>query len=165
MSPPLKNMADDGGALAAAASLPIRQHTDAIVKAVRAHQVVVVIGETGSGKTTQLSQVRMSWGGRVNALRSVVFDAVVFADLNLFHSPTDPAGGWAGPRRSNCRHAAAPRGAYKSKGEGRRCAFVVVAVVVAPPRRLAPPAAAAASPAKRRRPDKRTIPKPTHRRP
>lgn len=38
-------------------SLPIRQHAAEILKAVEQNDVVVVIGETGSGKTTQLSQV------------------------------------------------------------------------------------------------------------
>lgn len=38
--------------------LPIRQHAADILKAVEQNDVVVVIGETGSGKTTQLSQVR-----------------------------------------------------------------------------------------------------------
>lgn len=37
--------------------LPIRQHAAEILKAVEQNDVVVVIGETGSGKTTQLSQV------------------------------------------------------------------------------------------------------------
>ena len=40
--------------------LPIRAHADRILEAVRAHPVTVVIGETGSGKTTQISQVRTS---------------------------------------------------------------------------------------------------------
>jgi ATP-dependent RNA helicase DHX8/PRP22 len=37
--------------------LPISEHEDEIVAAVDAHPVVVVIGETGSGKSTQLSQI------------------------------------------------------------------------------------------------------------
>lgn len=40
------------------AALPIRQHAADILAAVETNDVVVVIGETGSGKTTQLSQVR-----------------------------------------------------------------------------------------------------------
>ncbi len=39
--------------------LPIRQFTNDIVKAVEGNDVVVIIGETGSGKTTQLSQVSL----------------------------------------------------------------------------------------------------------
>ncbi|KAG8089710.1 hypothetical protein GUJ93_ZPchr0011g27222 [Zizania palustris] len=37
--------------------LPISEHADEIVAAVEANTVVVVIGETGSGKSTQLSQI------------------------------------------------------------------------------------------------------------
>ena len=38
-------------------ALPIRLHAQQIVDAVRANPVTVVIGETGSGKTTQISQI------------------------------------------------------------------------------------------------------------
>ena len=38
-------------------SLPIRRYQQAIVDSVRAHPVTVVIGETGSGKTTQIAQI------------------------------------------------------------------------------------------------------------
>jgi ATP-dependent RNA helicase DHX8/PRP22 len=38
-------------------NLPIRQYAADILAAVETNDVVVVIGETGSGKTTQLSQV------------------------------------------------------------------------------------------------------------
>ncbi|KAF8068452.1 DEAH4 [Scenedesmus sp. PABB004] len=44
------------------AALPIRQHAAEILAAVEKHDVVVVIGETGSGKTTQLSQILMEAG-------------------------------------------------------------------------------------------------------
>ena len=39
------------------ASLPIAAHADEIVGLIRAHQVVVIAGETGSGKTTQLPKL------------------------------------------------------------------------------------------------------------
>ncbi|PRW39269.1 pre-mRNA-splicing factor ATP-dependent RNA helicase PRP1 [Chlorella sorokiniana] len=39
------------------AKLPIRQYQQQIVDSVRANAVTVVIGETGSGKTTQISQI------------------------------------------------------------------------------------------------------------
>ncbi|KAI7837808.1 hypothetical protein COHA_008436 [Chlorella ohadii] len=39
------------------ANLPIRQYQQQIVDSVRANAVTVVIGETGSGKTTQISQI------------------------------------------------------------------------------------------------------------
>jgi len=43
-------------------SLPISAHRDAIAAAIRDHQVVVVCGETGSGKTTQLPKICLSLG-------------------------------------------------------------------------------------------------------
>ena len=39
--------------------LPVSAHRDAIIAAIRAHQVVIVCGETGSGKTTQLP--KLAW--------------------------------------------------------------------------------------------------------
>ena len=53
---------EPGAASAAPPLLPIRQYADDIRRSVDANNVVVVIGETGSGKTTQLSQV--GTGGR-----------------------------------------------------------------------------------------------------
>lgn len=46
--------------------LPISAHADAIVDALSRHQVAVVCGETGSGKTTQLPKILMQagWGAR-----------------------------------------------------------------------------------------------------
>ena len=38
-------------------TLPIRDYADKILEAVRSNPVTIVIGETGSGKTTQISQV------------------------------------------------------------------------------------------------------------
>lgn len=46
----------------AASELPIRQYSEAIAEAVRGNDVVVVIGETGSGKTTQISQILLESG-------------------------------------------------------------------------------------------------------
>ena len=43
-------------------SLPINAHRDAIAAAIRAHPVVVICGETGSGKTTQLPKICLSLG-------------------------------------------------------------------------------------------------------
>ena len=40
------------------ANLPIRRYAASITEAVKANPTVVVIGETGSGKTTQISQVK-----------------------------------------------------------------------------------------------------------
>ena len=43
-------------------SLPISQRVDEIAAAIRDHQVVVVAGETGSGKTTQLPKICLQLG-------------------------------------------------------------------------------------------------------
>lgn len=51
--------------------LPIRRYADDIRKAVAANDVVVVIGETGSGKTTQLSQILLEAGLAKNGLIGV----------------------------------------------------------------------------------------------
>src|SRR5215204_4247986 len=42
--------------------LPVSQRRDDIAAAVRAHQVVIVAGETGSGKTTQLPKICLDLG-------------------------------------------------------------------------------------------------------
>ncbi len=43
-------------------ALPISARADAIVELIRAHQVVVIAGETGSGKTTQLPKLCLAAG-------------------------------------------------------------------------------------------------------
>ena len=48
--------------------LPVTAHRETIMAAMRAHQVVVVCGETGSGKTTQLPKIALALGrGRCNS--------------------------------------------------------------------------------------------------
>ncbi len=44
------------------AELPVSAETDTLVKAIQAHQVVIIAGETGSGKTTQLPKIAMLAG-------------------------------------------------------------------------------------------------------
>ena len=44
------------------AELPILAHREEIVQAIRASQVVVVAGDTGSGKTTQLPKMCLEAG-------------------------------------------------------------------------------------------------------
>ncbi|AXA83431.1 ATP-dependent RNA helicase HrpA [Lysobacter oculi] len=44
------------------AELPIAAHADEIVELIRTHQVVVIAGETGSGKTTQLPKLCLQAG-------------------------------------------------------------------------------------------------------
>ena len=57
--PPEGDREDDGGDpyASSASDLPVTRYASEIVEAVRANPVVVVIGETGSGKTTQISQI------------------------------------------------------------------------------------------------------------
>jgi ATP-dependent helicase HrpA len=49
-------------ALAYPPGLPVAQRADEIAAAIRAHQVVIVCGETGSGKTTQLPKICIAAG-------------------------------------------------------------------------------------------------------
>ncbi|MBK6867001.1 MAG: ATP-dependent RNA helicase HrpA [Burkholderiales bacterium] len=50
------------------ANLPVSERKDEIMAALQAHQVVIVCGETGSGKTTQLPKIALAMGrGRCNA--------------------------------------------------------------------------------------------------
>ena len=49
-------------------SLPVSARRDEIAQAIAAHQVVIVCGETGSGKTTQLPKIALAMGrGKLNA--------------------------------------------------------------------------------------------------
>lgn len=43
-------------------SLPVSQKKDDILEAIRDHQVVIVAGETGSGKTTQIPKICLELG-------------------------------------------------------------------------------------------------------
>ena len=43
-------------------SLPIRQHKRSIIEAIQSNETVIVIGETGSGKTTQMAQMLLEEG-------------------------------------------------------------------------------------------------------
>ncbi|MFV0681548.1 hypothetical protein, partial [Ottowia sp.] len=48
--------------------LPVSARKDEIMAALAAHQVLIVCGETGSGKTTQLPKMALAMGrGRLNA--------------------------------------------------------------------------------------------------
>lgn len=49
-------------------NLPVSQKKQDILEAIRDHQVVIVAGETGSGKTTQLPKICMELGRGVKGL-------------------------------------------------------------------------------------------------
>ncbi|KOC90243.1 ATP-dependent RNA helicase HrpA [Winslowiella iniecta] len=49
-------------------NLPVSQKKQAIAEAIRDHQVVIVAGETGSGKTTQLPKICMELGRGIKGL-------------------------------------------------------------------------------------------------
>ena len=48
--------------------LPVSQRRDDIAAAIRDHQVVIVAGETGSGKTTQLPKICLELGRGTDGL-------------------------------------------------------------------------------------------------
>ncbi|WP_180075026.1 ATP-dependent RNA helicase HrpA [Acinetobacter sp. YH12254] len=48
--------------------LPVTQYADKLIAAIQRHQVIIVAGETGSGKTTQLPQIAMLAGRGLTGL-------------------------------------------------------------------------------------------------
>lgn len=48
--------------------LPVSQKKDEILEAIRDHQVVIVAGETGSGKTTQIPKICLELGRGVRGM-------------------------------------------------------------------------------------------------
>ncbi|GAB2682889.1 ATP-dependent RNA helicase HrpA [Aliiglaciecola sp. 3_MG-2023] len=48
--------------------LPVSEHKDAISEAIAKHQVVIIAGETGSGKTTQIPKICLELGRGVDGL-------------------------------------------------------------------------------------------------
>src|SRR6202167_1708269 len=48
------------------AELPVSQRKDEIARAIRDHQVVIIAGETGSGKTTQIPKICLELGRGIN---------------------------------------------------------------------------------------------------
>src|ERR1700722_17972686 len=44
------------------AELPVSQRKDEIARAIRDHQVLIIAGETGSGKTTQIPKICLELG-------------------------------------------------------------------------------------------------------
>ncbi len=54
-------------AIAFPESLPVSARREEIAQALREHQVIIVCGETGSGKTTQLPKIALSLGRGLGA--------------------------------------------------------------------------------------------------
>jgi hypothetical protein len=50
-------------------TLPVYEHREAFEKALREHQIVLLVGETGSGKTTQIPQFVAEMGFTANGKR------------------------------------------------------------------------------------------------
>src|SRR5690606_6154072 len=48
--------------------LPVSEHKDELIEAIQQHQVVIIAGETGSGKTTQLPKICLEAGRGVYGL-------------------------------------------------------------------------------------------------
>jgi ATP-dependent helicase HrpA len=79
------------------AALPISQRKDDIAALIRDHQVVIVAGETGSGKTTQLPKICLELGrgvaGQIGHTqpRRIAARTVAERIAEELGSPTGPA--------------------------------------------------------------------------
>ena len=60
--PPLAATASRLPSITFPESLPVSARRDEIARAMEGHQVVIVCGETGSGKTTQLPKLALALG-------------------------------------------------------------------------------------------------------
>ncbi|WP_262703454.1 MULTISPECIES: ATP-dependent RNA helicase HrpA [Streptomyces] len=80
--------------------LPVSQKKDAILDAVRDHQVVIVAGETGSGKTTQIPKICLELGRGVKGLightqpRRIAARTVAERIAEEMRSPLGESVGW-----------------------------------------------------------------------
>ncbi|MFF9555341.1 ATP-dependent RNA helicase HrpA [Streptomyces albus] len=80
--------------------LPVSQKKDAILEAVRDHQVVIVAGETGSGKTTQIPKICMELGRGIQGVightqpRRIAARTVAERVAEEVGSPLGEAIGW-----------------------------------------------------------------------
>jgi hypothetical protein len=98
-----------------AADLPVRAYAERIVDAVRNNPITIVIGETGSGKTTQISQAGHA------ALHDGMYAAIACKWLCTTSSAlrcngparnADPSGGRRRRQGADMRHAATPCGEH-----------------------------------------------------
>ncbi|MEU4008842.1 ATP-dependent RNA helicase HrpA [Streptomyces pseudogriseolus] len=80
--------------------LPVSQKKDAIAGAIRDHQVVIVAGETGSGKTTQIPKICMELGRGVRGMightqpRRIAARTVAERVAEELDTPLGEAVGW-----------------------------------------------------------------------
>ncbi|MFV0129091.1 ATP-dependent RNA helicase HrpA [Streptomyces sp. HMX112] len=80
--------------------LPVSQKKDVILKAIRDHQVVIVAGETGSGKTTQIPKICMELGRGVRGMightqpRRIAARTVAERVADELRTPLGEAVGW-----------------------------------------------------------------------
>ncbi|MFF8280547.1 ATP-dependent RNA helicase HrpA [Streptomyces lateritius] len=80
--------------------LPVSQKKDEILKAIRDHQVVIVAGETGSGKTTQIPKICLELGRGVRGMightqpRRIAARTVAERVADELKTPLGEAVGW-----------------------------------------------------------------------
>ncbi|GAB2732989.1 ATP-dependent RNA helicase HrpA [Streptomyces bullii] len=80
--------------------LPVSQKKDAIAEAIRDHQVVIVAGETGSGKTTQIPKICLELGRGVRGMightqpRRIAARTVAERVAEELSTPLGEAVGW-----------------------------------------------------------------------
>ncbi|MGW0992508.1 ATP-dependent RNA helicase HrpA [Streptomyces sp. NPDC002523] len=80
--------------------LPVSQKKDEIAAAIRDHQVVIVAGETGSGKTTQIPKICMELGRGVRGMightqpRRIAARTVAERVAEELHTPLGETVGW-----------------------------------------------------------------------
>ncbi|UNO41184.1 ATP-dependent RNA helicase HrpA [Streptomyces sp. MST-110588] len=80
--------------------LPVSQKKDEILEAIRDHQVVIVAGETGSGKTTQIPKICLELGRGIRGLightqpRRIAARTVAERVAEELKSPLGEAVGW-----------------------------------------------------------------------
>ncbi|MFF5366092.1 ATP-dependent RNA helicase HrpA [Streptomyces sp. NPDC013187] len=80
--------------------LPVSQKKDAIAEAIRDHQVVIVAGETGSGKTTQIPKICLELGRGVRGMightqpRRIAARTVAERVAEELDTPLGQAVGW-----------------------------------------------------------------------
>ena len=81
-------------------ALPVSRKKDEILAAIRDHQVVIVAGETGSGKTTQIPKICLELGRGVKGLightqpRRIAARTVAERIAEELHTPLGESVGW-----------------------------------------------------------------------